>query len=171
MKKLEKSVEGGLAFHLCNGKVVSSVKELYDEIHHMTEDVFGHHVTADRNDFSNWVKDVFGEKKLSQNIAKAATPTMLKRVLSSVFADEKAGTAKTVKTPAPKAAAKTAAPKAAAKAAAPKAASKAAAPKAAAKAAAPKAAVKAAAPKAAVKAAAPKAATKAAAKPAVKKAK
>jgi hypothetical protein len=134
MKKLEKSVEMGLAFHLCNGKVVSSVRELYDEIHHMTEDVFAHHVTADRNDFSNWVKDVYGEKKLAQDIKKAATPTMLKRVLSSVFADAKTSDAKTVKAATPKAASKTAASKAVApKAAATKAAGKVAAPKTAAK--------------------------------------
>ena len=168
MKKFEKSVDKGNAFHLNNGKVLSSVKELYDEIHHMSEDVFFHHVSSLRNDFSNWVKDVFGEKSLSAKMAKAATPTMMKEVLSSVMSDKKAVAKKVAAKPA----AKTAAPKAAAKTAAPKAAAKAAAPKAAAKAAAPKAAAKAAAPKAAVKAAAPKAAAKkVVAKPAAKKSK
>jgi len=142
MKKLEKSVESGLAFHLCNGKLISSVKELYDEIHHMSEDVFSHHVNSERNDFSNWVKDVFGDKKLSQDIAKAATPTMMKRVLSSVFADKKESVTKTVKTAAPKAAAKTTAPKAAAKTTAPKVAAPKTAVKATASKAAPKAASK-----------------------------
>ena len=147
MNKLEKSVEKSLAFHLCTGKVISSVKELYEEIHHMSEDVFSHHVTSHRNDFSNWIKDVFGEKSLSEDLAKAASPTMMKKVLNSAFTTKAAA----AKTAAPKAAAKTAAPKAAAKTAAPKAAAKTAVPKAAAKTAAPKATAKTAAPKAAAK--------------------
>lgn len=159
MKKLEKSVDKNLAFHLATGKVLTSLRELYDEIHHMSEEVYAHHVTSYKNDFSNWVKDVFGEKDLSAKMATASNPTKMKEILNSVFAGKKSPAAKTAKKAAPKAAAK----KVAAKPAAAKAAVKKVAAKPAPKAAAKKVVAKPAAPKPAAK--------KAVAKPAAKKAK
>ncbi len=93
MKKFEKNVPNDKVFHLSNGQVINNIKELYDMINHMPEDVFFHHVNDQRNDFSNWVRDVMGEKTLAQSIAKAGTPVMLKDVLAGAFS---------VKTPAAK---------------------------------------------------------------------
>ena len=85
MSKLEKNVAPESAFYLHNGKVLNSVRELFDEIHKMPESVFFHHVTPERNDFSNWVKDVIGDKTLAGKIAKAGTPIILKETLSLAF--------------------------------------------------------------------------------------
>ena len=105
MSKLEKIVAQENAFFLQNGKVLNSVRELYDEIHKMPESVFFHHVTPERNDFSNWVKDVVGDKTLAGKIAKAGTPIVLKETLAASFekpaapAAKKAEAAKTTATP------------------------------------------------------------------------
>ncbi len=85
MSKLDQIVDQGSAFFLQNGKVLNSVRELYDEIHSMPEAVYFHHVTAERNDFSNWVKDVIEDKSLADKIAKAGTPIVLKETLAAAF--------------------------------------------------------------------------------------
>lgn len=84
MKNFEKKVSEDKVFYLANGQTISSLKELYTSVQQMPADVFFHHVNSDRNDFSNWVRDVMEEKALAAKIAKAATPVMLKEVLSSM---------------------------------------------------------------------------------------
>jgi hypothetical protein len=108
MSKLENNVAQENAFFLQNGKVLNSVRELYDEIHKMPESVFFHHVTSERNDFSNWVKEVIGDKTLAGKIAKAGTPIVLKETLAAAF-EKPAATA----TKKPEAAKATTTPKAA----------------------------------------------------------
>jgi len=105
MSKFEQTVDQEKSFYLNNGKVLNSLRALYDEIHHMPDVVFFHHVTPERNDFASWVKEVIGDKTLAGKIAKAGTPIVLKETLAGIF--EK--TAKPVATKA-KAETKTAAP-------------------------------------------------------------
>jgi hypothetical protein len=38
----------------------------------MTEDSYRHHVTPLKNDFSNWVRDVFGDDKLANDLTRFA---------------------------------------------------------------------------------------------------
>jgi hypothetical protein len=56
-------------FVLCNGEKVKSVKELADALEVLSDDVFNHHVTFERNDFSNWVNDIFKDEDLAISLA------------------------------------------------------------------------------------------------------
>jgi hypothetical protein len=56
-------------FILCNGERVKNVKELADILEVLSDDVFNHHVTFDRNDFSNWISDVFKDEDLAVALA------------------------------------------------------------------------------------------------------
>ncbi|MHC1707145.1 MAG: hypothetical protein AB9842_06430 [Bacteroidales bacterium] len=100
MNKYEKNVTSDKVFYLSNGHVLNNLKDLYNEIGQMPEDVFFHHVNAERNDFSSWVRDVMNEKALSAKMAKAGTPVMMKEVLKGLFENEvKAAKATTAKKP------------------------------------------------------------------------
>ncbi|HLD04957.1 MAG TPA: DUF5752 family protein [Candidatus Nanoarchaeia archaeon] len=57
-------------FFLCNGEVLSDVHELMERLKTMDDDVFKYHVNAERNDFANWIRDVFEDKKLAREIAR-----------------------------------------------------------------------------------------------------
>ena len=59
------------AFVTVDGKRLKTILELAHELDTMADHVFYHHVTVDRNDFSNWVRDVFKEQSLSEQIAKS----------------------------------------------------------------------------------------------------
>jgi hypothetical protein len=55
-------------FVLCDGRKVKSGKELADILQLISDDMFKYHVTDAKNDFSNWINDVFGESDLAKKL-------------------------------------------------------------------------------------------------------
>ena len=56
-------------FILANGQPVKNVAELASILDQLEDHVFNHHVRPDRNDFHNWVRDVFEDVDLARKIA------------------------------------------------------------------------------------------------------
>jgi hypothetical protein len=56
-------------FHLNNGKVLRNLRELALEFPEMNQDTFQHHVTTEKNDFSNWIKYTIKDAALANTIA------------------------------------------------------------------------------------------------------
>jgi hypothetical protein len=69
MKDKHEQRAGDRAFMLRNGDRIDSIKELYEKLESMDDDVFSHHVNSERNDFSNWLKDVFSAHSLAENVS------------------------------------------------------------------------------------------------------
>ncbi|HLC78480.1 MAG TPA: hypothetical protein VJH92_05115 [Candidatus Nanoarchaeia archaeon] len=55
-------------FWLANGKVVGSLKQLYEVLKKLDEKIFCLHVNEEKNDFYNWVKDVFNDNNLADDL-------------------------------------------------------------------------------------------------------
>lgn len=55
-------------FVLCDGRKIKSGKELADILQLINDDMFKYHVTETKNDFSNWINDVFGEQDLAKKM-------------------------------------------------------------------------------------------------------
>ncbi|MBI2141569.1 hypothetical protein HYU16_04045 [Candidatus Woesearchaeota archaeon] len=77
-------------FVLKDGRVLKDLIELSHAIEHMSDDVFNHHVNAFKNDFRNWVRDVFGKKELAAELEKAKTRSdiqlaVLKHIVKETF--------------------------------------------------------------------------------------
>ncbi len=72
-KKLDikQKVKPELCFFLVDGSTIASIRELIDALEKMNDDVFYYHVTNDRHDFANWVKDVFAETELAEKLLLA----------------------------------------------------------------------------------------------------
>ncbi len=60
-------------FFLCNGEVVHNLPDLMERLKTMDEGVFQHHVNPERNDFANWIRDVFDNKKLARDVSRLKT--------------------------------------------------------------------------------------------------
>lgn len=60
-------------FIVSDGSVIKSVIELIDAFEKMHADTYKFHANEHKNDFSNWVKDVFGEHKLAESLKSAAS--------------------------------------------------------------------------------------------------
>lgn len=73
-------------FFLNNGEIVGTVEELMEKLKAMDDGVFRHHVNTERNDFSNWIRDVFLDKKLARDIARLKTKeSMAKKIFTSRY--------------------------------------------------------------------------------------
>ena len=55
-------------FVLIDGSSLKSLWEVEDALEHMSDDVFYYHVNDQRNDFSNWVRGVFEEAGLADEM-------------------------------------------------------------------------------------------------------
>lgn len=58
-------VDGDKRFFVCDGSIIKNLKELGVVLKNMSDETFGYHVNEEKNDFSNWVKDVIGDEELA----------------------------------------------------------------------------------------------------------
>ena len=58
-------------FWVNNGIILRNLEELANSLPEMNDETFQHHLNSEKNDFSNWVKDVIGDKKLANELLSA----------------------------------------------------------------------------------------------------
>lgn len=58
-------------FIVADGRKLKNIIELADALETMSEEIFRHHANEFKNDFSAWVKDVFYEHSLAEDISRA----------------------------------------------------------------------------------------------------
>jgi hypothetical protein len=68
-------VQEEYAFRCHDGNIFRDMKELADGLFNMSDEVFAHHVNLDKNDFSNWVKNVLKDEKLANDLATTSIKT------------------------------------------------------------------------------------------------
>ena len=60
-----------VAFVLMDGRRLYDYKELADTLEELEDHIWDHHVNLERNDFANWIHDVFQEQELSDALREA----------------------------------------------------------------------------------------------------
>jgi len=82
-EKLNKSwlddVSEDKVFWCHDGRAVKNMDELAVALGEMSEDTFHYHANREKNDFSNWIRDVIGDARLARELAKIATKTTAAR--------------------------------------------------------------------------------------------
>ena len=58
-------------FRCCNGRIFRNMNELNQAFGSMEDEHFAYHANTERNDFSNWVKDIIKDDKLARDLAKS----------------------------------------------------------------------------------------------------
>jgi hypothetical protein len=56
-----------------DGRYLKNLEELEVALEQMTEETFRYHSNEAKSDFSNWVRDVIGDEKLSRDLQKSTT--------------------------------------------------------------------------------------------------
>lgn len=72
-KNLLEDVRAENYFWLKDGGVIKNLKELSEIMNNMSDDTFNYHVNDQKNDFSNWIKDVHGEEDVASGLLRAKT--------------------------------------------------------------------------------------------------
>ena len=76
-------------FFLNDGRVLKDMFELAETLENISHDVFFHHVNDSKNDFSNWIKDVFGNKDLAEEIYVIREPKQTQLIILKHIAKNK----------------------------------------------------------------------------------
>lgn len=71
------------AFILKSGQIIHSIQELLYYLPRMSDETFNHHVSEGRNDFSTWIRCVFGSEKLAEHIFLSSSRKELVEKLKS----------------------------------------------------------------------------------------
>lgn len=82
-RKILGNVSPQYCLWVMNGAILKNLNEFARELDRMSNQVFRYHVSRERNDFSNWISEVYGDKKLAKDIKKAKTKKQAYRILKS----------------------------------------------------------------------------------------
>ena len=55
-------------FWVNNGPVLKNLEELSNALEGISDETYRHHANSERNDFSKWVGEVIGDKKLANEL-------------------------------------------------------------------------------------------------------
>ncbi len=80
-EKRLRNVPQEYSFYCHDGRVFLNLADLGTALANMAEDIFSYHANKEKNDFSNWVRDVIGDETLSRQLRQAKTPAQAKRVV------------------------------------------------------------------------------------------
>ena len=71
------------AFYCADGTVLKNLKELAGKLKTISPEVYAHHANAHRNDFHNWIKEVYGNAALARKMASAKSSLHAARTLEN----------------------------------------------------------------------------------------
>lgn len=74
-KKLLADVPHEHAFRFHDGRTLRNMGELREALKTMNKDTFAFHVSSQKNDFSNWVRNVIGDQKLARDLDRSSNRT------------------------------------------------------------------------------------------------
>ena len=60
-------------FWCYDGSIFRDMKELAEGLVTMSEEVFAYHANPEKNDFSNWIRDVIKDEKLANDLAQSTS--------------------------------------------------------------------------------------------------
>jgi len=72
-------------FLVIDGSELKNMMELTDALQRMSDDVFYHHVGNGFNHFADWIRDIFGEKEVADNIRDSHNKMEMQVVLLRYF--------------------------------------------------------------------------------------
>ncbi len=74
MKRALICADGEKCFWTTDGKIIANLIELRDVLAHMSETVFQHHVTKQKNDFADWIEAVLEDAEFAKIFKTAQKP-------------------------------------------------------------------------------------------------
>lgn len=71
-EKLLVKVPAQYVFYCHDSSIFADLRELAEGLKAMSDETFAYHSNLQRQDFSNWVRDVIGDEELANELAKSS---------------------------------------------------------------------------------------------------
>lgn len=68
-------------FYTCDGKSLKNINEMLDWIQNSHNDHFSHHINKEKNDFSNWTKEILKDTILAKKLKSNANREELIKII------------------------------------------------------------------------------------------
>ena len=68
-------------FRCCDGGIYRNAQELANALTTMAEETYAYHASKERNDFSNWVRDIMKDDKLARDLTKAQNKMQARKAI------------------------------------------------------------------------------------------
>lgn len=82
-KKILSTVHPDFSFKLVDGGELTNLEGLFQALKEMEDETFYHHVTTNRNDFANWVKDVLKDEGLAEEMSYSHDKVLMEKIVSN----------------------------------------------------------------------------------------
>ena len=86
-KKILSNVHPDFSFKLKDGGELNNLGGLLQSLNDMDDDTFFHHVTTNKNDFANWVKNVLKDEELAEELSYCNDRVHMEKVISNRILD------------------------------------------------------------------------------------
>jgi hypothetical protein len=70
-RKYLADVPGEYVFRSHDSSIFKNMRELRDGLANMAEETYAYHANAEKNDFSNWIRDIIKDDKLAAELKSA----------------------------------------------------------------------------------------------------
>ena len=70
-------------FRFSDGHTLRNMKELEDSLKNMTEETYVSHANTEKNDFTNWVRDIIKDEMLAKDLQKAPNRAQAAKLVAS----------------------------------------------------------------------------------------
>ena len=70
-------------FRCHDGRMLRNMEELSQVFNNIGDEGFAYHANTDKNDFSNWVKDVIKDEKLARDLAKSRSQSQAAKAVAA----------------------------------------------------------------------------------------
>ena len=80
-KKAKEHIKPENYFYLRDGRVLKDMIDLTECLETINNDIFCHHVNDSKNDFSNWIRDIFEKKDLAEEIMQIREPRQIQVII------------------------------------------------------------------------------------------
>ncbi len=74
-------------FYLANGLIVKNLGELLSALDMIDNETFEKHVNKEKNDFADWVRDIYKAQKFSESLRKSNKIESMIKVIRKYFND------------------------------------------------------------------------------------
>lgn len=85
-KRFLADVPEDYAFRCHDGLILQSMEQLGSALNSMTDETYVFHANTEKNDFSNWVRDIIKDRILANDLQKATNRAQAAKLVASRIA-------------------------------------------------------------------------------------